>query len=272
MAWIEVSDVIGWDLAHSQIQTILISNVDGYSSSAWCRKLFGNGSGGYYIPVPDGIRGGSDDLEEFLLDYTILDTLPSASPPGSYTPISVTDDIIYDTTDFIDLGRPITGVTVSEQWELVKPNGDKYFLILFRNGQTIIVDVANETYLYYASDIFKPWKPIYDTGTDTIVFMSAIGNSLFKYDIATASITYSIADFGAGDPGGLQDRAKTTDGQIIMGTNGNPTPKLWKYNPSTNAVTLIATFPTSSVGEYIYTMGGDADYSYAKLRYNGNYR
>lgn len=272
MAWIEVVDNIAFDDAHAQIQTILYNNVEGYSATSWCRKIFGNGSGGYYIPIPDGLRGGSDDLEDFLLDYTIYDVLPNTSSPGSYTAIGVTDDILYAVDDFVDLGAPLVGTTVSEYWELVKPNGDKFFIALFRDGQVVIVDVADESYYYYDSGIFKPWKPIYDSGTDSIIFISAVGNSLFKYDVATAEVTYSVNDFSSGDPGGIVDRAMTTDGKVIMGTFNNPNPKLWLYNPTNNSISIAASFPLSVSGESVYTMGGDSTHSYAKLKLNGNYR
>src|SRR5690606_3539376 len=98
-----------------------------------------NGEGGFYIPIPQGFRF-REEMEELISEYPQYDTLPTVSPPGSYNPLEVEDDVVYSVEDFTSLGKLATGHTVSDVSLLNKPNGDRYLIIIYRDGQIVIVN------------------------------------------------------------------------------------------------------------------------------------
>lgn len=264
----EVIDNTEFDYLQSQIQLIL-TNAVGYNATSWSRKLFGNGSGGYYMAIPDNVYGAIPAIQELVSGYPQFSSLPSVVPPNTFTALSITDDVVYAIADFTNLGKIATAAVLSEAY-LLDYGGIKRIILGYRDGQVVIVNTNDGTYHYYNSGFEKPWKPIYIASRNELVFIISTSANIFKISLTSNTITYTTVN-GVTIPStasGMQNRCLGTDNNIYFGTNTDA--RVFKFNPATNALTALGQQYTGG-STYVYDLGGDADYCYTLLRQNGNY-
>ncbi|OPZ93159.1 MAG: hypothetical protein BWY74_01256 [Firmicutes bacterium ADurb.Bin419] len=266
--FVEVINNDAFDFYASEVQRIL-SDQPGYSATSWARKFFGNGSGGYYVPAPAGSFAAIPEMQTLLSNYPQFSSLPTVLPPNTFTALAVTDDVVYATGDFVNHGKIATGAILSETYVL-NYGGVKRIILIYRDGQVVIVNMNTDTYHYYNSGFLKPWKPIYIAASNDLVFICATSPDLFKINLTSNTITYTTTKGVtiSNTTSGLQDRVLGTDGRIYFGTNVDG--RVWVYNPTTNAINYLGQ-QYAGVSTYVYFLGGDADYSYAILRQAGNY-
>lgn len=267
--FVEVASNDEFDYYQSQVQLILSDAIPIYSGLSWARKVFSNGAGGYYVPVPSGLRD-VEGIEELIANYPQYPTLPSVNPPNTFTPITVTDSVVYSTANISNLGELAKLATLTEVNIITRNNGDKLMLLTYRQGDVVILDLQDNSYHYYNSGFFKPWKPMYLTNQDAIVWVCATSPDLFKIDLTTYTTTYTTI------PGvtitnsisGIQSRCIGTDGNIYFGASTDA--RIWRYNPNTDVITYLGQI-SSLANTYIYWIGADSDYTYSILRKSGNY-
>lgn len=266
--YIEVVNSTTFDFVQSQIQSIL-SNVTGYNATLWAKKLFGNGAGGYYIPVPDEPYQSIPEIYDLISGYPQFATLPSLAPPNTFTPLPISDAIVYAAGDFVNVGKIATAAAITETY-LLNYGGVKKIIISYRGGQIVILNINSGTYQYFDTGNEKPWRPIYIASRNELVFLSNINPNIFKLDLTTGltsfQTTTGVQISSTTSP--LQDRCLGTDGNIYFGTTTDA--RVFRFNPVTNVITALGQQYTGS-STYVYQLGADAGFTYALLRQGGNY-
>lgn len=264
----EVVDNADFDYLNNNIQSIL-TNQPRYNATSWARKSLGNGTGGYYILIPAGDYYNIPELQELLEGYPQYVTLPIVNPPNTFTPLTITDDIVYAAGDFVNFGKIVTSANISETY-LLNYGGVKKIILIYRDGQVVIINTFDGSYHYINTGFFKPWKPIYLSASNDLIIICATSPDLVKINLTSNTITYTTI-FGVtitSTTSGLQDRCMGSDGNVYFGTSLDA--RAFRYNPSTNVITALGQQYTDPF-TYVYFIGADVGFTYCLIKQSGNY-
>lgn len=223
-------------------------------------------NGTYYVglEILDEPEFSHEIIRNYATDENNWVDFPITAPVvNDFDDISITDDVVYAPEDFINLGRLATGTVLQSIYTLKKPNGDRYIIVMYRNGQVSVIDVQNNTYNYLPLNN-QCWKPLYHHTTNTIIFFGVL--KLFRYSIDTEEFNEVVLSDATS---GLQDRCLGLDDAVYSGTQKDA--RVYKYVPETNSLTQFSQVD-STPDTYIYALGGDSGYMYLLLRNSGNYR
>jgi hypothetical protein len=256
-----------YNLVFDQIHARLIDNVAGYGAqtTSWSRvpPRWSDGGTGYYGELPRDSRNlGFDDIIGERPTYELLPTIVVA---GSYTPLTVIVNEIYEEADLTNIGAFSNGTVLSEIYFLRKPaSGGDLIITIFRNtGEMAIVDLSDNTYKYVNTGIYKPWKPIYHEATDSITVFAGGGSEVkvFTYYLGDDT-TFESAVLETGE--GVQSRKIGTDGVIYFGAQRST--KVFSYDPDTQDIEEYGAMMVGLGSTYIYDIAGDAGFVYSILR------
>jgi hypothetical protein len=264
--YIEVPDEATFDFLNAEIKRL----IENEPMNQWAAKLFGNGSGGYYMPAPTGARR-VEGMDELLGGYPTYESLPQASPPGSYEALSTSNDIEFDTDDFVNHGKLSTGQVLSDVDLLETPSGDKYILTYYRGGQITVTDLSDGSYWYFNPGVFFPRKPTYHEPTNSIIFFAAGTIQVIRFSLTSGELEFVSDPQESPNPNdGIQSRCISPDGYVYFGSTLAAC--VWKYDPSTDVITPLGQLHVdNSVTTYVYHIGADETHVYAGLRNSGDY-
>ncbi len=94
MPFVEVASNQEFDYLNTEINRLLAEANPQYVFSVWARKIYGNGSGGFYIPIPSGDRL-TQAIEALVGSYQKYDFPPTIAPPNSFPAMTLTNDVEY---------------------------------------------------------------------------------------------------------------------------------------------------------------------------------
>lgn len=282
MRWIEVYTIVEYDFVVANIKATLSDSLEGYDKfSSISYREFGNGDGGYYLPIPDSIV--TEELEDYFIENLspeqILTNVPSFSNPGTFIPVTQqTSATLLDQTDITNFGSLVESRTANGVNLFVDKNDKLWILVVFRGGSgAALIDPVVETYqvidTFTGGGSSKIWKPVYHASTHSIILFSASPQpALYKLSIDP---TFEIVDSVDLTPhpsngSGIQDRAIAENGDIVIGLFRNGV--VARYNPTTEVLTEYSTpFQEDINTVAAYHIAGDANFIYVVWRTSGNY-
>lgn len=240
-------------------------------------KFVQNGANFYIGPeVLDDPLYQFDELQEYgndpdnISEYPIPVIPPEIPDNTAFDDIPVTDNIQYSLASIENKGTLAKSTTLSEAYLIKKPNNEIFITLIYRNtGEIIVVDTQTNLYYYFDTVFQKAWKPVYHATTNSIVYICASSQDVFRFSLTSFSLEYNTGPVTANFNSIMQDRCLGTDGNIYIGAAIGG--RVFRYVPTTDVLT---TYPVidSNPGTIVNNVGGDANYIYAVLRNTGNYR
>lgn len=267
--YVEVLNGDDFTLVSDQIHNLLLESISNYGegTNSWADQQYSNGQGGFYMPLPFGAR--FINIDEIIGDRPVYDYLPSSPPIGSFTPLTIVEDIRYSVDDIVNLGAITKGAVLDISAFLKTPSNDEYMIFMYSSGEVCIVNLNDNTYKYLDTNLGAFKNPVYHTVTNSITFFSASKTAIYTYyfddDSEFASDVYLTTE-------GVQSRSIGIDDLIYFGTS--KTTSLFSYDPSSNEIVEYGSVNNVSGDVYAYAVSGDSTHIYTSLRgpYNvGNY-